>query len=113
MLTRDEILARKTGVEKFTLPDGSGEVEIRGITHAQAAEVGAARNAEDATRATALIIRYGMVTPELSADDVDAWMAADDAGTLELVAQAIGRLSRIIEGAGKSGVPKTGRRPRS
>lgn len=113
MLTRDEILARKTGVEKWPLPDGSGEVGIRGINHAQAAEVAEARNAGDATRATAVIVHYGLTDPAMSLEDVEAWIAADDAGTLELLAQAIGRLSRIIEGAGKSGVPKPGRRPRS
>lgn len=110
MLSREEILARKIGQSKFMLPDGSGEVAIRGINHAAAAEVGVLRADGKVTEATAVIIHHGLVDPAMSLEDVQAWMEADDAGTLEMLAQEIGKLSRIIEGAAKSGVQKPRRR---
>jgi hypothetical protein len=110
VLTRDEILARKAGRGTYKFEDGSGEVQIKGVLHAQAAEVGAAREAGDPTAATALIIHHGLVDPAMSLDDVMAWMASDDAGTLEKLAQEIGRLSNLFEGAPKSGVQKARRR---
>lgn len=110
MLTREQILARKAGVDFFKLPDGSGEVSIKGITHAQAAEVGEAREAGDVTVATALILHFGLVDPVLSTEDIATWMEEDDAGTVEQIAQAIGRLSNLFEGAPKSGVQRARRR---
>lgn len=110
MLTREQILARKAGQDFYKLEDGSGEVQIRGITHGQASEVGKARESGDMSAATALIIHHGLVDPVMSIDDVESWMASDDAGTLEKLAQAIGRLSGLFEGAPKSGVPKARRR---
>jgi hypothetical protein len=110
MLTREQILARRAGVDFFKLPDGSGEVSIKGITHAQAAEVGKAREAGEVSEATALILQYGLVDPALSPEDIRAWMEEDDGGTVEQIAQAIGRLSNLFEGAPKSGVQRARRR---
>lgn len=110
MLSREDILARKAGVEKYTLADGSGDVGIKGVGHAQASEVSKAREDGEVSRATALIIAYGLVDPKMTVEEVEEWMTNDDAGTLEQLAQAIGRLSRLFEGAAKSGVSKPRRR---
>jgi hypothetical protein len=110
MLTRAEILAGKTGQSTHKLSDGSGEVVIRGIKHAEATAVGQAREDGDVELSTALIIHHGLIEPELSLEDVQTWMQSADAGTVEMLAQAIGRLSNLFEGAPKSGVSKPRRR---
>jgi hypothetical protein len=104
MLTRDDILARKLGHGKHQLSDGSGEVAIRALTHGEATESAEARGNGDVSLATAIIIHHGLTDPALSLEDVQAWMTSDDGGTLENLAQAIGRLSHLFEGAPKSGV---------
>jgi hypothetical protein len=100
-LTRAEILARKVGHEVVPLPDGS-TVEIRGVTHAQ---VATANKLADVNETTAYLVSCALVDPELSFDDALAWSKSGDAGDITAVADAISVLSRLNEGAGKSGVP--------
>lgn len=99
MLTREEILARKTGRGKATLPDGS-EVEVRALTRD---EVLAAQGLDTAEGDT-YIIATGMTDPELSIEDVAAWAASGDAGDLVAVSERIAELSGLKKGAEKSGV---------
>jgi hypothetical protein len=99
MLTREEILARKTGRGKATLPDGS-EVEVRALTRD---EVLATQNLDTAAGDT-YIIATGMTNPKLSVEDVAAWAASADAGDLVAVSDRIAELSGLKKGAEKSGV---------
>jgi hypothetical protein len=105
-LTREEILARKLGRDVVELPDG-GTVEVRGLNRREAIAVG---EVEAGLDRDALLISLGMVDPQMTVEDVLAWGAEDDSGTLEVVSRRIGELSRMVEGAGKSRVPRTRRR---
>jgi hypothetical protein len=109
MLSRDEILNRKKAgkTEKYALSDGSGTVEIRGLTRDQALEVGDADTLADKDNT---LISLGLVNPAMSLADVAAWAADESAGVLSGLSQRIAELSGMTEGAGKSGVPRARRR---
>lgn len=104
MLTRDEILARKTGRGKATLPDGS-TVGIRALTRDEALEMQGLDNLADKDN---FIIATGMTDPRMSMEDVAAWAAAGDAGDLVAVSKAIAVLSGLEKGATKSSETGTG-----
>lgn len=99
-LTREQILARKTGKGTATLPDGS-TVAIRALTRN---EVMKAQQLDLVDR-DSLMISLGMTDPKMSVEEVDEWAAGAGAGDLVAVSEAIARLSGLLEGAGKSGVP--------
>lgn len=99
-LTREQILARKTGRGKATLPDGS-TVGIRALTRDECLEMQELKTLADKDT---FIIAVGMTDPVMSIEDVAAWAAAGDAGDLVAVSNAISVLSGLAEGAGKSRV---------
>ena len=101
MLTREEILARKTGHGKATLPDGS-EVAVRALTRD---EVIVSQELETMADKDNYIISAGMTDPKLSIEDVAAWAAEGAAGDLVAVSDAIATLSGLKQGADKSSVP--------
>lgn len=100
MLTREEILARKTGRGVATLPDGS-QVGIRALTRD---EVIVSQEIEGIAAKDTYIIAAGMTDPKLSVEDVAAWAATADAGDLVTVSEAIATLSGLKQGADKSNV---------
>lgn len=100
MLTRDEILSRKTGRGKATLPDGS-EVAVRALTRD---EVLQANTLDSDAERDNFLIHKGMTDPQLSLEDVAAWAAAADAGDLVAVTDRIAELSGLKQGAPKSSV---------
>lgn len=100
MLTREEILARKTGRGKAILPDG-GEVEVRGLTRD---EVLKSQEMKDTGEKDTFIIATGMVNPKLSVQDVQTWAATANAGDLVAVSDRIAELSGLTQDAAKSGV---------
>ena len=106
-LTREQILARKTAghTEPYKIDDD--EVIIRGLTRNEALRVQKTEDLEDKDN---LMISLGLVDPVMTPDDVAAWGAADVAGTLVQLGNAISRLSRMVEGAGKSGVSRPRKR---
>lgn len=107
MLTREEILGRKAGLETYKLSDGSGEVTIKGISRDDALRVGELRNTASLAEADSYLISRGLVDPAMSVDDVAAWGAGEgDAGVLMGLSEAIATLSGMVEGAGKSGVSR-------
>jgi hypothetical protein len=113
-LTREEILARKTGpkTEEYKLSDGSGTVTIRGLTRNEAIRIRDEQGGIDAR--DNLLISLGLVDPAMTPDDVAAWGDAEGQFVVMTdLSEAIGRLSGMVEGAGKSGVPRTGKRSRS
>lgn len=105
-LTRAQILARKVGREVVELPDGT-TVEIRGVTHD---EVTTANKFADLNERTAYIVSRALVDPELDFDDVLGWSQNGAAGDITTLAEKVSVLSRLNEGAGKSGVPGSGKR---
>lgn len=106
-LTREQILARKTGKSTATLPDGS-TVAIRALTRDEVLE------AQEGGRSTAerdnFIVSVGMTNPQMSVEDVAAWAAAGDAGDLVAVSDAIAELSGLKPSAGKEATKSPSRR---
>lgn len=95
-LTREQILARKTGRGTSTLPDGA-TVAIRALTRDEVLEMnelppGARDN---------YVIAHGVTDPKLSEEDVAAWAAEADAGDLVGVSMDIAALSKLVSGAEK------------
>lgn len=105
-MTREAILARKLGRDTVEVPDG-GTVEVRGLNRREAMHVA---GIDDHYERDVYLIATGMVDPAMTEEDVIAWGDQDDSGTLEVVSQRIGELSRMVEGAGKSRVPRARRR---
>lgn len=101
MLTRDQILARKTGKGTAVLPDG-GTVAIRALTRD---EVLISQEQGSLADRDTYVVATGMTDPKLSVDDVAAWAASGDAGDLVAVSNAIAELSGLKQGADKSSVP--------
>lgn len=98
MLTREQILARKTGKGAATLPDGS-TVAIRALTRD---EVLASQGLDSLADRDNYIVATGMTDPKLSIEDVAAWAAEGDAGDLVAVTDGIAELSGLKQGADKS-----------
>lgn len=101
MLTRDEILARKTGKSKATLPDG-GEVAVRALTRDEVLESQECATVADREN---FIIATGMINPVMSIEDVHTWATTGGAGDLVAVSDRIAELSGLKQGADKSRVP--------
>lgn len=102
-LTREQILARKTGHGLATLPDGT-TVAIRGLSHAEVIE---SQGYDDLNERTCWIVAKALTDPVMSYDDVLAWAAGGDAGDVVTVSEEISVLSRLSEGAGKRGVSRS------
>jgi hypothetical protein len=99
-LTREQILARKTGKGKATLPDGT-TVGVRALTRD---EVLASQELDETGDKENFIISNGMTDPKMTAGDVAVWASEAAAGDLVAVSDAIAELSGLKKGAGKSGV---------
>lgn len=107
MLTREEILAKAVDQEVVTLPSG-GKVKVRGLTRDEALQV---QEADGTAARDNTIIALGLVDPVLTVEDVAAWAVTAPAADSIEISQAIARLSGMQEGAGKSGPPRTRRKP--
>ena len=102
-LTREEILARKTGRGKVILQDGSS-VAIRALTRDEAITM---QEMTDLAAADNFCISTAMTDPKLSADDVAAWAAQGDAGDLAQISEAIAVLSKMKRGSAKEATKST------
>jgi hypothetical protein len=105
-LTRELILARKTGRGTVTLSDG-GQVTIRALTRDEAL---AMQDLESTADRDNYIISTGMVAPKLSPEDVAVWAANDSAGELVKVSEGIAELSGMMPKAGKAATKSAARR---
>jgi hypothetical protein len=105
-LTRESILARKTGRGIATLPDGS-TVAIRALTRDEILEF---QGMDTLSEKDNYLVAAGMTDPKMSVEDVASWGASADAGDLTAVSDAIAELSGLKKGAGKSGVAAPRRR---
>lgn len=104
------ILGRDTvsGTETITL-DGVGEVIVRGLSRAEAIAV---QQTDDVARRDVLIAAYGLVEPEMTAEDVAAWQRIPGAGReLEQLTMKVAELSGMLEGQPKEVVKKFRQRP--
>lgn len=107
MLTRDQILARKMGHDLVQIGDDPDDVvKVRGLNREESIAVG---QIDDHVERDRFLISAGLVDPPMTMEDVAAWGAQDGGGpgsALEKVSRRIGELSGMVEGAGKSGVPR-------
>jgi hypothetical protein len=111
-LTREQILARKVTGKPVPHDLGDGDtVMLRGLSRDEALEVQKKGQGGDLAGADNLLVHHGLVDPPLSVEDVAAWAAADSAGVLTGVSNHISEISGLSEGAGKSGVSRTRKRP--
>lgn len=100
MLTREEILARKTGKGKAALPDGS-EVGVRALTRDEVLEM---NKIDDPRERDNFVVATGMTQPKLTIEEVAEWGAEGNAGDLVAVTDRIAELSGLKKGADKSSV---------
>lgn len=105
-LTRDEILARKTGRGTVELP-GGGTVEIRGLSHAEVIE---GQTITDLNERNCFMVAHALVDPAMTIEDVIEWSREGAAGDITTVCEHVQVLSRLTEGAGKSRVSRARRR---
>lgn len=97
MLTREQILARKTGKGTATLPDGS-TVAVRALTRDEVLE---SQELHSLAERDNFIVATGMTNPKLSIEDVAAWAAGAAAGDLVAVSDRIAEISGLKPGADK------------
>lgn len=111
MLTRDQILARKMGHDFVQIGDDPDDVvQVRGLNREEAIALAVLDEPVERDR---FLIATGLVDPIMTLDDVAAWGKQDGGGpgsALEKLSQRISELSSMVEGAGKSGVPRARRR---
>lgn len=108
VLSREELLGKAIGKELHTLPSG-GQVRIRPVPRRVQLDCKDVLKEDGLAAAEALMISAGLVEPQLSQADVLAWMDENGADVADL-SDAIGVLSGMREGAGKSAVPRPGKR---
>jgi hypothetical protein len=110
-LTREQILARKVAgkTEEYKLSDGSGTVVIRGLNRNEAIRI---RDSDDELgERDNLLISLGLVEPAMSPAEVAAWGEIEGQFVVMTeLSEAIGRLSGMVEGAGKSRVSRPRKR---
>lgn len=90
------------------LSDGSGDVKIRGLSLDEAFQV---RQAPDTPAQNALILRFGLVDPAMSEEDIAAWTAVPgQAGVLSDLAERISHESGMTADSGKAATKSPRRR---
>lgn len=111
-LSREAILARKTAgakTEEYKLSDGSGTVIIRGLTRNEAIRIRDLKG--DLSARDDLLISLGLLEPAMTPEEVAEWGEAQgEFVVMTDLSEAIGRLSGMTEDAGKSRVPRAGKR---
>lgn len=88
----------------------AGVVTVRGLNRAEVLRLNGARDAGDLDVAEweQALVSKGMVTPAMTPAEVAKWQEIDKAGgPIKDVTDAIVRLSKLDEGASKSGVRRT------
>lgn len=101
MLTREQILARKTGEGIITFQNGD-QVRIRQLTRD---EVMAMQDVDGLAAKDSFMIACAMIEPKLTPEEVAAWAAADSAGDLIAISDGIAIISGLKQGAEKSNLP--------
>lgn len=99
--------APNTGDDTEEVKTHAGVVIVRGLSRAEVLRLNGARDAGDLDVAEweQALVSKGMVTPAMTPAEVAKWQEIDKAGgPLGDVTDAIARLSKLDEGASKSGV---------
>ena len=89
-ISKEDLLKRSFGVEKVEVRPGE-YVEVRPLTRSEALAVqGKEMGVLEMER---LLVSTAMVSPQLTAEEVEVWQDNSAAGEIEPVAKAIARLS--------------------
>lgn len=102
--------------ETEEVPTHAGPVVVRGLTRGEALALGQLRDAGEMTVAEyeQHMVSTAMISPKMTPAEVAKWQTVDQAGgPLGDVTDTIARLSKLSEGANKSGVRRARRKPRS
>ncbi|MDN5751375.1 MAG: hypothetical protein L0H64_23225 [Pseudonocardia sp.] len=98
-IDKETLLKQRFGEQEVQIP-GVAVVRVRALTRGEALQV------RDKTMGTAEIERkllaWALVEPKLTEDDVRAWQDASPAGELEVVVDAIVKLSGMEKAAAKA-----------
>lgn len=110
-LTRDEILARRTGSGIVTLEDGA-TVKVRGLTRGEAAKMRAYEEEHegDVIGLEALAVSQAMTEPKLSQQEAVEWLGIEGHGYVQRVISAIQDLSGERPGQAKEYLKRLPRR---
>jgi len=115
-LDKAALLARKRSARTEEVDLGEGTVTVRGLVRAEItrARVAASKGSKENQVATLdnHYIAAGLVEPEMTVEEVAAWLAEAPAGDSVAVLSVIQELSGLAEGAQKSGVPGVRKRRR-
>lgn len=106
-LSTERLMTRKAQYNTAPVSLGDDDddfVIVRGLSRG---EVELAEDMKSGTR-DRLFVRLAMVEPKLTSAEVDQWFADCPAGDTVAVLQKIAELSKLVEGARKSGVPAPG-----
>jgi hypothetical protein len=99
----------KEALLKGSLPEveveipGKGAVRVRGLSRAEYLQMGIIGQ-EDLERAEVYMIGHGLVDPALSVEEIRKWRDAVNAGEVDVVTEAINKLSGLNETALKDAV---------
>lgn len=104
-MDKEALLApRGVRTEDVPLPEG-GTVKVRGLNRLESIHVAEANTIAERDRR---LLAAGMVDPELTPAEVGQWQKVASGGEIEAVSEVIARLSGMLPGADKSGLPSDG-----
>lgn len=99
MIDKAALLKARFGEEAVEIP-GVGEVRVRALTRGEALQVKGKE--QDIAAIEQWVLSRAMVEPEMSEADVKAWQDASPAGELQVVFDAVLRLSGMEQTAAKA-----------
>lgn len=102
-VSKADLLKARFGVEDVEIA-GVGTVKVRALTRGQALQVqGQEMTVAEMERK---LIAWAMVEPSLTEEDVQQWQDSSPAGELQVVTDAIVRLSGMESGASKEAMKR-------
>lgn len=102
-MDKTSFTASRLKTEPLDIP-GVGTITVRALNRFQARKVQEAKGANQ----DHAILRYGVVDPQFTDAEIDAWMEAAPAGEIEDVTERIAALSGIGSAAAKEAYKSPG-----
>lgn len=96
-IDKEQLLKSRLGEADVEIP-GVGTVRVRALNRDEAFKM---KGSDDPLVVERRMIAAGMVSPEMTVDEVKAWQIAAPAGELEPVSDKIAELSGMTSGAAK------------
>lgn len=94
--TAADLLAKRIKEEEIPLPGLDVTVVVRGLSREESAALSAA---EGPDAAEIMALRFGLIDPKLTEDEIREWRRQAPGGELQPIAEAITRLSGMDDGA--------------